>query len=126
MTTFIAAAWGQSDYIIASLGTYIREHIEKNFLQGNLGWEHYYASIRDPGRFGSLAHLASRGIFGGTQLLTIILGLLKSSFPTEDIFLLILDFFAVILTQIILKQSTLAAGGATVNPTDSTTQMPMD
>lgn len=101
---FIAAAWKQSDSTIANLGAYIGTHIEDAFLGDQQGWQHFFTGIRDPSLFGSLAHLSTRGIIGGTQVLMFFVGLVKTEFPTEDILLIVLDFLAIILTQIILKR----------------------
>jgi hypothetical protein len=104
LALFIAAAWKQSDSMIANLGRYIRTRIEEPFLGNNQGWQHYFSGFRDPRLFGSLAHLASRGIIGLTQILIFFVGLLKTEFPIEDTILIILDFFAIVLTQIILRR----------------------
>ena len=104
LAIFLAAAWIQSDVRIGQLGAYIKKRIEERLFGSNLGWEHFYTSLHDMPRLGSLAHLASRGVFVGTQILTVFVSLLMNSFPTEDIVLLLVDSFVIVLTIFLLRR----------------------
>jgi hypothetical protein len=107
LAMFLVAAWVQSDLQIGRMGEYIRKRIEERFLGGNLGWEHVFVAIHDVSIFGSLAHFASRGVFIGTQILTMVVSLLKTSFPIEDVVLLVLDSLAIIFTLLLFRRHKL-------------------
>lgn len=103
VSMFLAATWAQHDYRIRQIGAYIKERIESKFLGNNLGWEHT-GPKRYIGRFGSLTVLASRGVFIGTQILAVVISAVRTTFPTEDIILLIVDVLLIILTLLILRR----------------------
>jgi hypothetical protein len=108
LAVFLAAAWAQSDIRIEQLGAYIEKRVEERLLGDNLGWEHFCKPLHDTPKLRSLAHFASRGVFCGTQILTVLVSFLTTSFPTEDIVLLVVDSLAVILTVILLRQRKLS------------------
>jgi hypothetical protein len=105
---FIAVAWAQNDIRIRQMGLYIRERIEDNLLGEGRGWEHIGASskLSSAGTLGSLSRLASRGTLIGTQLLVVLISLLKTSFPMEDIVLLVIDGIVIALTMLVLRRHT--------------------
>ena len=107
LATFLAAAWAQNDFRIRQMGMYIKKRIEEKLLGSNLGWEHVHASSPSIANLGSLSLFASRGIFVGTQILTVLISLLKTSFPTENIVLLVLDGLAITFSLLILRRHTI-------------------
>lgn len=100
---FLAASWAHNNARIQQVGAYIRRHIEAELLSERMGWEHMRRQLND-GQFGARNLLASRGIFVGTQLLAIFIGLLRSTFPVEDIVFLVIDGIAVAATLVVLQQ----------------------
>lgn len=74
---FLAAGWVQNDIQIARLGAYIGQRLEPRLLNGRGGWESVWASTPDEiEALGSLAHLASRGVFLGSQAAMLVASLL--------------------------------------------------
>ena len=100
---FLAAAWSLHNVRVWQMGNYIREEIEENFLDSDQGWEH----VRPKGRavkLGPLPLHGARSIFVGTQVLAVFVTLLISTFPTEDVVLLVLDGMVIMLTIVLLWQ----------------------
>jgi sucrose-6F-phosphate phosphohydrolase len=111
LAIFLAAAWAQNDFRVRQIGSYIKNRIEKRLLENDLGWEHAGPSTR-VGGWGSLTLLASRGVFVGTEILAVALGLFKITsakipLSTGDVLLLIVDVAAIILTFFLLRRLTL-------------------
>ena len=101
LALFLAVGWSQNDVRIMQRGAYIKR-LETRLLGENLGWEHERASTR-VGRLGAQTLFASRGILVGTQILTVLVSLLKTNFPIEDIVLLGLDSVFIIFTVLLLR-----------------------
>lgn len=80
----LTAAWAHQDYRKRQIGVYIKDYIEKyagfklpsSGTVRNIGWEHYLVARRD---YPSLLYLSSRGIFVGTEILALIVGLAESN-----------------------------------------------
>jgi len=95
---FLVLAWVQNDLRINQLGTYIRTQIEEVLLDSGFGWEHWHSSNPIGKRVGLLSLLGSWGILLGTQILAVLLALLRISFLTEDVVLLAVDGLVMLLT----------------------------
>ncbi|MGB7539787.1 MAG: HAD family hydrolase [Anaerolineales bacterium] len=122
LAIFLAAAWAQNDYRVRQIGLYIKVCIEKNFLQTGLGWEHAGPST-SVGPFGSLTLFASRGVFIGTELLTVAVALVKiisskKLLSTEDVVLIIADVVAVMLTIPVLRRRMIRFEHSLLRPTN--------
>jgi hypothetical protein len=79
----------------------INMRIEAKFLGDNLGWEHRPSPISIGKPF--FTFLATSGIFVGTHVLAIVVGLLKTSFSLEDVALLVIDTIVVLLTMLVIR-----------------------
>jgi hypothetical protein len=77
LAVFLAAAWSSNDIQIAQLGAYIRDDIEKRLLDDGLGWEHHISSEGISKLIGYRALLATRGLFLGSEVLAVVLYLVK-------------------------------------------------
>ncbi|HAX71054.1 MAG TPA: hypothetical protein PK152_06150 [Anaerolineales bacterium] len=104
LAMFLASAWAQNDFWMRNIAFYIHYHIEDKLTGNNLGWEHNNPPGSKIPLFGSLSLFASRGIFVGTQLLAILISVLRTKFHFEDIVLFVLDGLIVIFTLILLKR----------------------
>ena len=100
---FLAAIWAHNVTSPRRLATFIRQNIESRF--DGWGWE---TEMETKGYTMSWLSgiIASSGIFLGTELIALLLGLLKSSFTTIDIVLIVLDSLAIFITIIMLHSTT--------------------
>ena len=104
LAMFIATAWYHNEVRIRQTARYVKA-IEAKFFKGKIGWEHIRQSeIEGENKFGSHSMWAARGIFIGTQVIALILGWIKTSYPTEDIVLLAIDVVAIIITGFLLRK----------------------
>lgn len=111
LALFLSAAWSANDIQIAQLGAYIRDEIEKELLDDGLGWEHHISSERISKLIGYRALLATRGLFWGSEILAVVLYLLKklgTAFSTADFLLLALALIAIGCTLAILRREKAA------------------
>jgi hypothetical protein len=106
LVAFLATAWAYNDIQIAQLGLYIKYRIEYR-LVGTSGWEHFISSLGTSKKIGALVKLATRGILWGSEVLAIVLYLLKREasglaiVPPEiggDLLLLIVSIAAIAFT----------------------------
>jgi hypothetical protein len=74
---FLSTAWASNFRSVRRLGAYIKTRIETTL--GYMDWEHIVASQFHSH---SLTYLAARGIFIGTQLITMTVGLTIASLPS--------------------------------------------
>ncbi len=102
LALFLASAWSQSDIRIRQIGAYISS-IEAELLGGDRGWEHNLRKVSGVGRFGSLAFFASRGVFVGTQMVAILMALLRSAPGSAESVILGVDCFVILLTIVVLQ-----------------------
>ena len=74
---FLALAWTQHDTRIGQITVYLRR-IENSFLPG-LGWESYRRTTFTKKRYrlSDSVSLPARGVFVGTQLLALLIGLAR-------------------------------------------------
>jgi hypothetical protein len=110
LAMFLAVAWIHSDIRIMQIGVFIEETIEERVLgkdAGTLGWEHYFSPAHDNlPELKRLAHLVSRGVFCGTQVLAVLATLLEIDFPLKmngDIALLIIDALVIMFTFYLVR-----------------------
>jgi hypothetical protein len=78
VVAFLATSWAYNDIQIAQLGIYIRYRIEVP-LAGTHGWEQFIASLAASKSIGALVKLATRGVFWGSEILMLVLYVLKRS-----------------------------------------------
>lgn len=104
---FLAAGWAQNDYRIRQLALYIRDCIETKRI--GIGWETYTAELRKKGRIrpfllrGPFAKYSARGIFIGTQIITIVVAACNLSFSIQEVVLLAIDGLVIMITAILLR-----------------------
>jgi hypothetical protein len=111
LVLFLAISWTYNDLQIAQIGLYLKYRIEAPLLASGLGWQHAILSQRPSREIGSLAKLATRGMFWGTQILAVGLYLLKNprprtmhlGVPTVEDVLLMISIIASAFTVWILR-----------------------
>jgi hypothetical protein len=111
LVLFLAIGWTYNDIQIAQIGLYIKYRIENHLLSSGQGWQHAILSQRPSREIGSLAKLATRGLFWGTEILAIGLYLLKSvrekpiylTAPTAEDILLLISILATAFTMWIMR-----------------------
>ena len=111
LVCFLAIGWVYNDLQIAQIGLYIKYRIEAPLAASGLGWQHAILSQRPSRVIGSLAKLATRGMFWGTQILAVVLYLLKNplprtiylGIPTADDALLMVSIAATAFTMWIMR-----------------------
>jgi hypothetical protein len=103
LVAFLATAWAYNDIQIAQLGLYIKYRIEYRLVDAS-GWEHFISSLGASKKIGALVKLATRGILWSSEVLAIVLYLLKREasglaiIPPEmggDLLLLIVSIAAI-------------------------------
>ena len=101
LAAFLAAGWVHNGQTVIPLARYIRDELEMKY--GSLGWESYLHTHADH-RFlyEGLGLLYAGGIFLSTQLVSLILGLLKTTGTPTDAVLIVGDVIAIIFTLVIL------------------------
>jgi hypothetical protein len=102
LALFLAGIWAHNVRASRMVAIYIKENIE-NKVAG-LGWESWLAKKQ----FSILGILSTIGIFLSTQVVAVILGLLKSNFTAIDIVLLAIDAIAFGLTVVLLRTTARA------------------
>src|SRR5882762_10370322 len=78
LVLFLATGWTYNDLQIAQIGLYVEYRIEARLVASGLGWQHAILSQSPSRTIGSLAKLATRGMFWSTEILAIALYLLKN------------------------------------------------
>jgi hypothetical protein len=101
LAAFLAAGWVHNGNSIIPLARYIRDELEVKY--GGLGWEDYLHTHADR-RFlyEGLGLLYAGGIFLSTQLVSLILGILKTTGTPTEIVLIVGDSIAILFTAVIL------------------------
>jgi hypothetical protein len=105
---FLAATWVHNHNRIVEIGSYIHDVVESKVLsqyliEQGVGWEHYLRKTTRQGLLGSLPFFASRGIFVGTQILAIVVGLHNSTYSYTLIVILLIDCVFIVMTFMLLR-----------------------
>lgn len=111
LVLFLAVGWTYNDIQIAQIGLYIKHRIEGQLAASGQGWQHTILSQRSSREIGSLAKLATRGMFWSSEILAVGLYLLKSlpaqtihlASPTAENVLLIASIVATASTMWIMR-----------------------
>ena len=112
---FLALAWAQHDTRIGQITVYLRR-IESSFLPG-LGWESYRRTTFTKKRYrlSDSVSLPARGIFVGSQFLSLLIGLARflqaPQMVPEFAFLMIVDGLIMLVTMSILTHRRSRAAG---------------
>ena len=102
--SFLAVGWYQHNLRIKRIGDYIREKIESKVLAG--GWEQHRTNITAKIKV-SATVISASGTFAGTQLLTIVLAIPKLVFSEIELWLLLADGLAIVLTILAVRRRPL-------------------
>ena len=94
---FLAANWTHNGAVIMQLGNYIRENIEAE--NPELKWESYGAKKYS---FGWLSTLSTSGLILITQVVAIVLALLKTTYTPIEVVLLVCSIIMVFSTAVLL------------------------
>lgn len=105
LAMFLAAGWAHNDLRIRQITAYIiKIEEETENMPVGLRWVHYLMSIRPRVGFSRiLGVLSASGIFLITQLIVLLLALVRTTFPPIEGVLFIIDVIAIILTIIMLR-----------------------
>lgn len=99
---FLTGIWAHNVAVPRRISTYIKENIERQFKE--TGWETVIQE--DWYSFSMLTSIiSSSGIFLGLEFITLILGLLKSTFTPTDIVLIVFDCIAFLLTLLVVRSA---------------------
>ena len=101
LAAFLAAGWVHNGHTIVPLSRYIRDELEGKY--SGPGWESYLQSHADR-RFlyEGLGLIYAAGIFLSTAIISLVLGVLKTTGSPTDIVLIVLDVLAVVFIAAIL------------------------
>lgn len=102
MAMFLAISWSQSDIRIRQIHQYVKKFTEERILNGEVGWEHVHRTS-SISKLGSLSFVSSRGILIGTQVLAVVVALLKTDFQLADQVLLGIDLLVILFTLYIIR-----------------------
>lgn len=94
----LALSWAQSEIRIFQIGEYIHQRLESSIPQ--LGWEKYWREHQGQTRlFGlPIALVASAGIFLLTQIMAVVLGVLRFTGVFPEWIMLMVDVVIILLT----------------------------
>jgi hypothetical protein len=111
LVLFLAVGWTYNDLQIAQIGLYIKHRIEGHLAATGQGWQHTILSQRPSREIGSLAKLATRGMYWGTEILAVGLYLLMTlpsrpirlDEPRAEDVLLIISIVATVVTMWVMR-----------------------
>jgi hypothetical protein len=111
LVLFLAIGWTYNDLQIAQIGLYIKHRIERHLAATGQGWQHAILSQRPSREIGSLAKVATRGMFWGTEILAVGLYLLMTlpgrpirlDEPRAEDVLLIISIVATVVTMWVMR-----------------------
>lgn len=72
---FLSAAWSHNGRRVGTIGTYLDQKIQAFNALHIMRWEHYFRTLTAKGQMGKLNFFASQGIFVGTELLAVLVGI---------------------------------------------------
>lgn len=99
---WLTLAWVNSDTSILYIAQYIKNEIEANFGENNVGWEHYFENQKKH----ASSTFSVLGVFVGTSVASIVIGPILSSFNfTEAAFLFIAVLCSVFSTFLVIRYS---------------------
>ncbi len=104
LALFLALAWSQNDIRNRQITQFLSVNEARLLSDVALGWEHTRSSSR-LWIFGSRKVFAARGIFVGSQLLTLLLFLLRSSgsaLTQEDNLLMVAGVVVTVITVLVI------------------------
>jgi len=101
LAAFLAAGWVHNGNTIIPLSQYIRDELEAKY--SGLGWETYLHSHADR-RFlyEGLGLIYAAGIFLSTAIVSLVLGILKTTGTSIDLLLIVVDILAIAFIVMIL------------------------
>ena len=99
---FLSGIWAHNVIVPRQLSAFIRDNVESKY--GGWGWEttvekEWYTLSWLSGI------ISTSGMFLGLEIISFVLGLLKSTFILTDIVLIAIDSLAIIITLIILRST---------------------
>ena len=104
LAMFLAAGWAHNGVVIVKIGRYIRDHIEPKLA--GLNWQSFTEkSFPQFSSFSILGTISTSGLILTSQLLALILAMLKFANSLTEWVLLILSSLALLITVILLRQA---------------------
>ncbi len=104
LAAFLAAGWVHNGNTIVPLTRYIRDELEVKY--SGLGWESYlYTHADHRFLYEGLGLIYAAGIFLSTSIVSLVLGLLKTTGNPTDIVLTVLDGIAIVFVVVIFLLS---------------------
>lgn len=111
---FLACAWSQHDNRISQINGYLRG-LEDRFLEVVQGWESYRRSLWKSTRrsLASYVSLPARGLFVGSQILSVVIGFARFLESPHMVVLFALfvgaDMLAMAATVVVLSRRTVVS-----------------
>jgi len=103
---FLACAWGQHDTRIGQIVVYLRAVEDQHLGELGPGWETWRRKTFVKRRLSDLVSLPARGLFIGSELLALVLGLARFQQDPQMmavfILLVIIDGIAILATMLTL------------------------
>jgi hypothetical protein len=106
---FLACAWSQHNTRIGQITIFLREIEDKSLSQFGLGWESYRRATFIKKRFSlaSSVSFSARGLFAGSELLALIIGLARFSQDAQMVVVFVLlavvDVVVIAATMLVLE-----------------------
>lgn len=104
LAAFLAAGWIHNNLRIRQLGVYVRDRIEPSVP--GLNWEMHRREMDSETRIGALPLnvLSAGGLFLFTQLMTVVLGIVKFEWTSAEWFLLVVDVLSILSVVALLER----------------------
>lgn len=111
LCVWLTLAWVNSDTSILYIAQYIKNEIEAPFGENNSGWEHYFENQKKH----ASSTFSVLGVFAGTSILSLGIGIVLAPFNVTEIVLLVLAAgCSVLSTAWVLQYSSKRRGGTRI------------
>ena len=102
---FLTGIWAHNVLVPRQISAFIARHIESKYK--GVWWDMTVDKERYS-MFWLSGIVSNSGVFLGTEIICLILGLLRATFTTTEIVLIILDGFAIIITFFMLRSTIIS------------------
>lgn len=106
LAVFLAASYAQNEVRLKQLNAYIATRIEEKFLGAQGGWENANLIASAVEKRRSLRPIAARGVIIGTQILAVLVAILRGNLQAGNYFMLALDGLSIIFVTLLLRPYT--------------------
>lgn len=114
----LASLWIRNNASMRQIGSYIMLNIETLFDSDTIGFEHKqpYMQLTSIHRhFGSLERLTARGVFVGTQIVTLVIAYPLLTYTFVNIMMMVISVLSIILTMLLISRPVFETASAIRN-----------